>query len=79
MAQAVDPMLAGCNGRAGLADFKVRAIERTDRAQWASLWRAYLDFYRARWSDEVADATFATFSIRSSLCMLWSPSEEGTS
>jgi GNAT superfamily N-acetyltransferase len=42
-----------------LPDFKVRAIERTDRAQWAPLWRAYLDFYRAQWSDEVANATFA--------------------
>jgi GNAT superfamily N-acetyltransferase len=42
-----------------LADFSVRAIERTDRAQWAPLWRAYLDFYRAQQSDEVANATFA--------------------
>jgi GNAT superfamily N-acetyltransferase len=41
-----------------LSDFKVRAIERSDRAQWEPLWRAYLDFYRAQWSDEVADATF---------------------
>jgi GNAT superfamily N-acetyltransferase len=36
----------------------VRAIELTDRAQWEPLWRAYLVFYRAQWSDEVADATF---------------------
>ena len=42
-----------------MPDFKVRAIERTDRAQWEPLWRAYLAFYRAQWSDEVADATFA--------------------
>jgi GNAT superfamily N-acetyltransferase len=42
-----------------LADFSVRAIEPTDRAQWTPLWRAYLDFYRAQWSDEVANATFA--------------------
>ena len=42
-----------------MADFKVRAIERTDRAQWTPLWRAYLDFYRVPWSDEVADMTFA--------------------
>ena len=42
-----------------MPDFKVRAIERTDRAQWEPLWRAYLVFYRAQWSDEVADATFA--------------------
>jgi GNAT superfamily N-acetyltransferase len=42
-----------------LPDFRVRAIERTDRAQWEPLWRAYLVFYRAQWSDEVADATFA--------------------
>jgi GNAT superfamily N-acetyltransferase len=42
-----------------LPDFRVRAIERTDRARWAPLWRAYLDFYRAQQSDEVANATFA--------------------
>jgi GNAT superfamily N-acetyltransferase len=42
-----------------LPDFKVRAIEHTDRAQWEPLWRAYLIFYRAQWSDEVANATFA--------------------
>jgi GNAT superfamily N-acetyltransferase len=42
-----------------LPDFRVRAIERRDRAQWEPLWRAYLVFYRAQWSDEVADATFA--------------------
>jgi hypothetical protein len=47
MAAAVDSMLANCDGRAGLANFKVRAIERADRAQWTPLWRAYLDFYRA--------------------------------
>jgi GNAT superfamily N-acetyltransferase len=39
-------------------DFRVRAIERSDRAQWEPLWRAYLVFYRAQWSDEVADTTF---------------------
>jgi GNAT superfamily N-acetyltransferase len=37
----------------------VRAIERADRAQWTPLWRAYLEFYRVSWSDEVAMATFA--------------------
>jgi GNAT superfamily N-acetyltransferase len=42
-----------------LSDFRVRGIERADRAQWAPLWRAYLDFYRAQWSEEVANATFA--------------------
>ncbi|HEY1887277.1 MAG TPA: GNAT family N-acetyltransferase [Roseiarcus sp.] len=42
-----------------MANFKVRAIERADRAQWTPLWRAYLDFYRAQWSDEVANTTFA--------------------
>jgi GNAT superfamily N-acetyltransferase len=42
-----------------LPDFRVRAIERRDRAQWEPLWRAYLVFYRAQWSDEVANATFA--------------------
>jgi GNAT superfamily N-acetyltransferase len=42
-----------------LADFTVRAIKRDDREQWAPLWRAYLDFYRAAKSEEVANATFA--------------------
>ena len=42
-----------------MPDFNVRAIERRDRAQWEPLWRAYLVFYRAQWSDEVANATFA--------------------
>ena len=42
-----------------MPDFRVRAIELADRAQWEPLWRAYLVFYRARWSDEVANATFA--------------------
>jgi len=42
-----------------LPDFTVRAIERADREQWAPLWRAYLDFYRAAESEEVANATWA--------------------
>jgi GNAT superfamily N-acetyltransferase len=42
-----------------LTDFRVRGIERTDRAQWEPLWRAYLVFYHTQWSAEVADATFA--------------------
>jgi GNAT superfamily N-acetyltransferase len=42
-----------------MRDFRLRAIERSDRPRWEPLWRAYLVFYRAQWSDEVADATFA--------------------
>ena len=42
-----------------MADFKVRAIAGSDRAQWEPLWRAYLDFYNAQWSDEVSNVTFA--------------------
>ena len=42
-----------------MSDFKLRAIERRDREQWTPLWRGYLAFYRAKWSDEVADVTFA--------------------
>ena len=42
-----------------MADFRVRAIECTDRARWTPLWRGYLDFYRAQVSDEVDNATFA--------------------
>jgi GNAT superfamily N-acetyltransferase len=37
----------------------VRATERGDREQWGPLWRAYLDFYRAPESEEVANATWA--------------------
>jgi GNAT superfamily N-acetyltransferase len=53
--------VADSNERGGrrLPDFEVRAIERADRTRWEPLWRAYLVFYRAQWSDEVADATFA--------------------
>ena len=46
-------------GEQQLPDFRVRALERGDRTRWEPLWRAYLVFYRAQWSDEVADATFA--------------------
>jgi GNAT superfamily N-acetyltransferase len=42
-----------------LPDFRVRAIERTDRLQWTPLWRGYLDFYRAQVNDEVDNVTFA--------------------
>ena len=42
-----------------MPDFTVRAIERGDREQWAPLWRAYLDFYRAVQSSEVANETWA--------------------
>jgi len=42
-----------------LAEYMVRAIRRGDRERWAPLWRAYLDFYRAQWSLEVANATWA--------------------
>jgi len=42
-----------------LAEYMVRAIRRGDRERWVPLWRAYLDFYRAQWSLEVANATWA--------------------
>ena len=42
-----------------MAECMVRAIRRGDRERWAPLWRAYLDFYRAQWSLEVANATWA--------------------
>src|SRR5277367_4404533 len=45
--------------RATLPEFKVRAITRTDREQWAPLWRAYLTFYQAAESAEVTSATWA--------------------
>jgi GNAT superfamily N-acetyltransferase len=42
-----------------LPDFMVRAIRRTDREQWAPLWRAYLTFYQVVENAEVTDATWA--------------------
>ena len=42
-----------------MADFEVRAIERSDREHWAPLWRAYLEFYRAAETAEATDATWA--------------------
>ena len=42
-----------------MPEYMVRAIRRGDRERWAPLWRAYLDFYRAQWSLEVANATWA--------------------
>ena len=42
-----------------MPEYMVRAIRRGDRERWAPLWRAYLDFYRAQWSLEVANATLA--------------------
>jgi GNAT superfamily N-acetyltransferase len=42
-----------------LPEFKMRAIRRTDRDQWAPLWRAYLAFYRAAESAEVTNATWS--------------------
>jgi GNAT superfamily N-acetyltransferase len=59
MAGAVDLGVESRKGGQGLQDFTLRAIERRDREQWTPLWRGYLDFYRAPWSDEVADLTFA--------------------
>ena len=41
-----------------LPDFTVRAIKRADREQWAPLWRAYHDFYRAAVTEEVTNATW---------------------
>ena len=42
-----------------MPEFRVRAIRRTDREQWAPLWRAYLTFYRVAESVEVTNATWA--------------------
>ncbi len=42
-----------------MPEFRVRGIGRGDRERWAPPWRAYLDFYRAQWSLEVANATWA--------------------
>jgi GNAT superfamily N-acetyltransferase len=42
-----------------LPDFRVRAIERGDREQWAPLWGAYLAFYRTAKTAEVTNATWA--------------------
>ena len=36
----------------------VRALEASDRAQWAALWTAYLDFYETSVSPDVYETTF---------------------
>jgi GNAT superfamily N-acetyltransferase len=36
----------------------VRALESDDWADWRALWSGYLDFYRARLSEETSRATF---------------------
>jgi GNAT superfamily N-acetyltransferase len=37
----------------------VRALAESDRAQWAALWTAYLEFYETSVAPEVYDTTFA--------------------
>jgi GNAT superfamily N-acetyltransferase len=36
----------------------IRPLRAEDRAQWDSLWRGYLRFYRQRVADEVTERTF---------------------
>ena len=42
-----------------MTDDRVRKIERSDREQWAPLWRAYLDFYRTSEDPEATEATWS--------------------
>jgi GNAT superfamily N-acetyltransferase len=37
----------------------IRPLYATDRGQWETLWRGYLDFYRADLSAEVTERTWA--------------------
>jgi GNAT superfamily N-acetyltransferase len=39
----------------------IRALARTDRAQWEPLWQGYLAFYKTSVADDVTDLTFARF------------------
>jgi GNAT superfamily N-acetyltransferase len=39
----------------------IRALSRTDRAQWETLWQGYLTFYQTSLADDVTDLTFARF------------------
>jgi GNAT superfamily N-acetyltransferase len=39
----------------------IRALSRTDRAQWEPLWQCYLTFYKTSLGDDVTDLTFARF------------------
>jgi GNAT superfamily N-acetyltransferase len=39
----------------------IRALSRTDRAQWEPLWQGYLTFYQTSLADDVTDLTFARF------------------
>jgi GNAT superfamily N-acetyltransferase len=36
----------------------VRALEKADRDEWRRLWTAYLEFYKAKVSEEVYEATW---------------------
>jgi len=36
----------------------VRALEKADREEWRRLWTAYLEFYKAKVSEEVYEATW---------------------
>ncbi|MBV9287489.1 MAG: GNAT family N-acetyltransferase [Hyphomicrobiales bacterium] len=42
-----------------MTDYRVRKIERSDREQWAPLWRAYLDFYRTSEDPQATEATWS--------------------
>ncbi|WP_121063682.1 GNAT family N-acetyltransferase [Chachezhania antarctica] len=37
----------------------IRPLEPSDRAEWAELWMAYLEFYETSVAEEVYDSTFA--------------------
>ncbi|GAB4282928.1 MAG: hypothetical protein Kow0058_01560 [Roseovarius sp.] len=41
------------------AEIAIRPVAATDRAPWAALWRAYLEFYETSVGETVYDATFA--------------------
>jgi GNAT superfamily N-acetyltransferase len=38
---------------------EIRPLRRDERAEWAVLWKDYLDFYKASVANEVYDATWA--------------------
>jgi GNAT superfamily N-acetyltransferase len=44
----------------------IRPLRATDRGQWETLWRGYLDFYRADLPAEVTEQTWAALCLETS-------------
>lgn len=49
---------------------QIRSLEKTDRPQWDTLWRSYLEFYETALPPETYDATFAALMLEKDMCGL---------